>query len=76
MMWGGGGWGWGWMIIGMVLMVGFWALVAWVIVTVVRCPGAPRSSSRDAQQILDERFARGELEVDEYRQRGDALRDR
>lgn len=71
----GGSWGWGWMLMGMVMMIGFWALVAWVIVTVVRRPEAP-SSSRDAQQILDERFARGELDVDEYRQRTDALRAR
>lgn len=75
MMWrDGGGWSWGWMFMGMVMMIGFWALVAWVIVTLVRRPEG--ASSRDAQQILDERFARGELEADEYRQRSDALRAR
>jgi putative membrane protein len=74
MMWrDGGGWGWGWMVMGMVMMVGFWALVAWVIFIVVRRPES-RSSAGDAQQILAERFARGELDVDEYRQRSDALR--
>ena len=77
MMWSDGdGWSWGWMFIGMVMMIGFWALVAWVIVTVVRRPDADRPSSRDAQQILDERFARGELDAEEYRQRTDALRAR
>ena len=75
MMWrDGGGWGWSWamMFVGMVMMLGFWALVAWVIVTVLRRSEAPRSS-RDAQQILDERFARGEVDLDEYRRRSDAL---
>ncbi len=76
MMWrDGGSWGWGWMLMGMLMMIGFWGLVAWVIVTAVRRPEA-RSSTRDAQEILDERFARGELDVDEYRQRSDALRAR
>lgn len=76
MMWrDGGGWSWGMMFVGMVMMIGFWVLVAWVIVTVVRRPDA-RPSSGDAQQILDERFARGELDADEYRQRRDALRTR
>ncbi|HZJ26262.1 MAG TPA: SHOCT domain-containing protein [Acidimicrobiia bacterium] len=77
MMWGdGGGWGWGWMLIGMTMMIGFWAIVAWAIVAVVRRPDVGRSPSRDAQQILDERFARGELDADEYRQRSDVLRAR
>lgn len=75
MMWRDGGWSWGWMLVGTALMIGFWALVAWVIVTVVRRPDG-RPSSRDAQQILDERFARGELDADEYRKRSDALRTR
>lgn len=74
MMWGDG-WSWAWMFMGMVMMLGFWALVAWVIVTVVRHPEA-RPSSRNAQAILDERFARGEFDADEYRQRSDALRPR
>jgi putative membrane protein len=63
------------MLVGVVMMIGFWALVAWVIVAVVRRPDG-RPSSRDARQILDERFARGELDADEYRQRSDALRTR
>lgn len=60
------------MFVGMLMMIGFWALVAWVIVTALRRSETPRSS-RDAQQILDERFARGEVDVDEYRRRSDAL---
>lgn len=76
MMWSdGGGWSWGWMVVGMVMMIGFWALVAWVIVMVVRRPDG-RPSARDAEEILDERFARGDLDADEYRQRRDALRTR
>ena len=39
-------------------------------------PGPPPVNPQQTspQQILDERFARGEIDVDEYRLRGDALR--
>jgi putative membrane protein len=36
----------------------------------------PDQPHRDPQQILDERFARGELDVAEYRQRCDELHTR
>ena len=36
-------------------------------------PNPPQTGPPDAQQILDERLARGEIEVDDYRIRRDAL---
>ncbi len=36
-------------------------------------PNPPQPGPPDAQQILDERLARGEIEVDDYRIRRDAL---
>jgi putative membrane protein len=71
MMWGwDSGWGWFWMSL---MMVAFWVAVAWVIVTLVR-GGGSRRDSRDVQGILDERFARGEIDEDEYRRRRDLIR--
>ena len=65
------GWAWWWMGVAMLV---FWGLVAWVLVTLVRKgdSGAPRA--RAARDILDERYARGEIEDDEYRRRSEAIR--
>lgn len=53
-------------------MAGVWivgiALIVWAVTALF--PNQPR---RDPQQILDEQFARGEIEVDEYRQRCNEL---
>jgi putative membrane protein len=66
MMWGwNGGWGVFWMILS-------WVVIVAVVVLVVRAMGCSWSSSvppRNAREILDERFARGELSEEEYRER-------
>lgn len=80
--WGFGGW------IGMGLgMVVFWGLVIFGIVALVRWVGSDRSRAHDmpdrpattdrtALQILDERFARGDLTVEEYQQHRTVLTGR
>ncbi len=77
MYWNDGGWGWGaWLMMG-IFMLGFWGLVAWVVVTLVRGSSNPQRSQpteRSAEEILAERFARGEIDKDEFTQRRDALR--
>lgn len=65
-----GGWGLGMML----MMLLFLALIVVGIVFVVRSFSdggrmAPRSGSNRALDILDERFARGELDRDEYEER-------
>jgi putative membrane protein len=60
----------------MLVMVAFWGFVAWVVVTLLRSSGSPRPNRRDAEDVLDERFARGEIDEDEYRQRRDTLQSR
>jgi len=62
------GWAWWWMTIAMVL---FWGAVAWVVVMLARRPSA--SARRDAQDVLDERYARGEIDAEEYRTRRETL---
>lgn len=71
--WGNGDWGWGWgaWVVMTASMVLFWGLVAWVIVTVVR---RPDDKPVAPEEVLAGRFARGEIEEDEYRRRRDALR--
>ena len=72
------GWGGGWLMLiwGTLMMAGLVALVVWLIRTTDA--GGNASSRRDdplasARRILAERYARGELSTDEYRERVDQL---
>ncbi len=86
MMWYGwhGGWGWGGWLAMAIVMLAFWAVIVAALVVVVRSltqrrdqlPPAPPGSSDDAVRILDERFARGEIDAEEYRSRRELLRSR
>lgn len=76
MMWWHGDWnGWAWLAMS-VSMVAFWGMVCWVVVAIVR--GVSRDdrspADRDPQQILRERFARGEIDAEEYEHRSEVLR--
>lgn len=66
----GGGWWWvmgiGWLI--------FLAAIVTVVVLLTRGHRPPPDTGRSAQGILDERFARGEIDVDEYQRRRSVLR--
>lgn len=67
MMWGSGMWGWGllWMLV-------FWgALIAGVVwlVTAASSPRARTDGAATGRRVLDERFARGELSIEEYEER-------
>lgn len=73
MYWGGGDWNWVSWLAMTLSMVALWGFLTWVVVTLVRRPADRGASARD---ILDERFARGEIDDDEYRRRKDALSKR
>ncbi|MEX1172061.1 MAG: SHOCT domain-containing protein [Chloroflexota bacterium] len=64
--------GWWWLAVP--LMIAFWSLVVWGVVTLVR--GRDRGAADRAEDILAERFARGELDETEYRRRRDLVRTR
>lgn len=64
MMWGGGMGGFGWLV-----MVTWWVLVVAGIVWLVRSVAGQPDSRGSARRLLDERFAAGELSVEEYQQR-------
>ncbi|GAA1274547.1 hypothetical protein GCM10009646_71790 [Streptomyces aureus] len=89
-MWYDGGWGWGGWFFMAVFMVLFWALVIFGIVALVRyfsgahhdhrferspSSGEPGWGTRRAEDLLAERFARGEIDEDEYKRRLALLRE-
>jgi len=69
------GWG-GWLLMGLA-MVAFWGLIAYVVLTLFRGGSANTSvkgaDPTDPRRILDERLARGDIQVEEYQARTDAL---
>ncbi len=69
----GGGW-----ILGPVMMILFIAVIVAVVVLVVRWLGGTGGTGgqpKAALDILEERFARGEIDKDEFEARRQALRD-
>ena len=70
----GAGWG-GWLVM-TVAMIAFWALVVFAVVALSRSATSSRDSAsrEDPMNILDQRFARGEIDEDEYRARSAVLR--
>ena len=78
-----GGTHWGLWILMILAMLAFFAILAWAIVTIVRqrdgqrlggAQSPPANGGPDPLRILDERLARGEIEIDEYTRRRDLLR--
>lgn len=72
------GMGWGGWVMMTLIMVGFWSIVVVGLVAIFRgtrdTGPAITTSGRTPMEILDERFARGEIEADEYHARQDVLR--
>ena len=74
-----GGWMMGWMWIWPVLVVAGLLIIGYVVLRLVQSgrPTSPTGADpaySAARRILDERFARGEIDEDEYRRRRDLLR--
>lgn len=65
--------GWWWLAVPM--MIAFWTLIVWAVVTLVRGGDGTRTRS-SAEDVLAERFARGELDEDEYRRHRELVRSR
>ena len=84
--WGNSGWGWGWgwgmWLTMMLFMLAFLAVAVWAVVMLTRS-GTSRPPNHDhvehasdPKRILDERFARGDIDEDEYRKRKDVLQEK
>ncbi len=80
--WDGGGWGLGGWVFMAVMMVLLWSAIILGVLMFVRytrertgaLSSMPTESKDRARQVLDERFARGEIDADEYTKRRDILR--
>jgi putative membrane protein len=65
--WSGPGW---WGLIGFLFMVGFWTLVILLVIGLIRGRGgAGPTGSTSALRLLEERYARGEINRDEFVER-------
>jgi len=71
-MWYGHGYGvWGWFF-GTLMMLAFWGAVVWFVVRATSDRG-PFTTRPTPEEILAERYARGDIDGDEYRRRLDEL---
>ncbi len=70
----GSWWGGGWGLLGALIMIAFWTLVVVLIIGLVRGGrGAGDRTSGSAIHILEERYARGEIDREEFLERRAAL---
>jgi putative membrane protein len=75
MMWNNGaeclGGGFPMMMFGGIFMLVFWGLVIWLIVLAIRklSPGGKSSQTDKAVDLLKQRYSRGEISTEEYRER-------
>ncbi len=70
--WGMGGWGWLWLVLIVVVIV---LLVVWITRRTGPTGGSGGGVDRvEALRILEERFARGEIDREEFEERRRVLR--
>jgi len=76
MYWNDGSVGWAGWVVMILSMAAFWGLLAWVAVSLVRSTGkAPQKDpSTSPEDQLAERFARGDIDEEDYRHRSEVLR--
>ena len=63
--WHEGGWG----ILWMLLAWGAFIALAWGLISALTSDGTKHQPDRDPRDVLAERFAEGEIDAEEYRQR-------
>ena len=82
MFWYGGGWPFWEVALMWVGMIAFWGLLIWAVFALVISitgrpgrggPGDGERRGDDVRHILDERLARGEIDMDKYRRLRDEL---
>jgi putative membrane protein len=70
-MWWDQGFGWGGWLMMTLGMGGFWILLIVLVVMLVR--SGTQAGSHNAREILEQRLARGEIDVEEYEKRREAM---
>ena len=66
--WGDSGWSWWWMLTLMTSMMVIIGGIVFAIIALAR-PTSSTSNGPSAEEILNERFARGEIDGTEYKER-------
>ena len=64
-----GTWAGGMALLGFIFMLAIVGLIVWLIVYSTRDHGSAGPGAKTPLEILDERYARGELEREEYREK-------
>lgn len=74
LMWGWNDAGWaGWLLMSLMMLI-FWGGLAAIVVWLIRQPQRSGGDSKpSATSILEERFARGEIDEEEFHKRRDTL---
>jgi len=67
---------WWAILLGFIPMAMFLGAVVWLILALARRPAAPSVPSSHALRILEERFAKGEIDRDEFLERRRVLSER
>ena len=68
--------GW-WMLMGWAWMLGFWALIVWAVITLTRRRSDYRpGQEQSAMEILQRRYANGELSHEEFEEMSRRIRGR
>ena len=71
------GWGWAMMLVWSLIGIGFLGIVVWFATQWARSGSRPAPTStpstKPARDVLDDRLALGEIDIDEYQRRRDAL---
>lgn len=68
--WNDGGWGVLWMVLSMAAVV----VLVVILIRAITSTDSRRQPRRDPEDVLAARFANGEIDADEYRERVDVLR--
>lgn len=75
MMWWSGEWNWAAWVAMVLSTLAFWGLIAWAVITVARRTEPwGRNHPGDPEVILKQRFARGEIDAEEYERCREVLR--
>ncbi len=74
--WMNDGWTWWWMVPMMIFMLAVVGVIVWALANATRGAATPQPPpARSPEDVLAERFARGEIDSAEYHERLTALRD-
>jgi len=69
------GFGWGMMGMGWIFMIAVIGFIIWAVLRATSDgPSATASTTASAERVLAERYARGEIDDEEYRRRSEELR--